>query len=88
MFIYSIYDKKGMFYISQFFARNDAEAVRQVGRAANDSRTDLCSYPDDFALYCNGEFDTNNGIITPIVPLKFVVEIRSLINEVAEGVEK
>lgn len=87
MFIYSIYDKKGSFHISQFFARNDAEAVRQVGNAANDSRFDLHNYPCDFALYCNGEFNPDTGAVSPFSPIKFIVEVSSLIKaeKVAES---
>lgn len=79
MFIYSIYDKKGCFHVNQFFAKNDAEAVRVIGRMANDSRSDLALYPDEFSLFCVGEFNSDNGSISPITPIKFVVEVMSLI---------
>lgn len=79
MFIYSVYDKKGMCYRSQFFAQNDAEAIRAVARSANDSRTDLNMFSADFALYCNGEFNINSGSVAGIVPLKHIVDVNSLI---------
>lgn len=79
MFIYSIFDKKANVHRTQFFASDDASAVRTVGNAANDNRTDLCNYPNDFALYCIGEFDINNGVVSGFVPVKFIVEVGSLV---------
>lgn len=79
MFIYTVYDKKGCVHTAPFFSVNDASAVRAVGNAANDSRTDLCNYPGDFALYCVGQFDPDNGTVSGFVPVKFIVEIASLI---------
>ena len=79
MFIYSIFDKKAMYHRSQFFMRSDAEAVRQLHLAANDSRSDIAMFPDDFALYCLGEFNINDGVITPFAPIKFVCEAASLV---------
>lgn len=78
MFVYSIFDKKGDFHTSQFFAKNDAEAVRIVGRLANDGHSDLSMYPSEFSLHCIGKFNPDNGVITPLAPLKFVVEVLSL----------
>lgn len=79
MFIYSVYDKKAMYHKSQFFERSDAEALRQFIRAANDSRTDICQFPADFDLYCLGEFDINNGVVSGFNPLKFIACAESLI---------
>lgn len=85
MFIYSVFDKKGNFFTSQFFAKNDAEAVRSVARVANDSRSDLSMFPYDFALYCDGEFDSNNGLVSGFNPLKHVVDVDSLIKIETKG---
>ena len=79
MFIYSVFDKKASVHTAPFFCANDASAVRAVGNAANDSRTDLCNYPYDFALYCIGEFNPDNGFVSGITPVRFIVEIGSLV---------
>lgn len=79
MFVFSVFDKKGNFHVDQFFAKNDAEAVRIIGRFANDGRSNLALYPDEFALYCVGEFDSDSGQLSGINPIKFVVEVNSLV---------
>lgn len=86
MFIYSVFDKKGIFHVNQFFAQSDAEAVRIFSRLANDSRSDVAMFPDEFALYCVGEFNSDNGIVSGIIPIKFVVEAMSVLKvEKTEG---
>lgn len=79
MFIYSIYDKKSVCHKSQFFAQSDADAVRTLARITNDSRSDVNMFPDDFALYCLGELNINDGSLSGIVPVKFICEAMSLI---------
>lgn len=78
MFIFSVFDKKAVYHKSQFFERSDAEAVRQFMRAVNDSRTDLNAFPDDFDLYCLGELDINNGVVSSFSPIKFICAASSL----------
>lgn len=87
MFIFSIYDKKGCFHVSQFFARSRSEAVRQFFRLANDSQSDVNMFPDEFALYCNGEFDSDTGIVSVYNPINFIVDASALIKIKAEKVE-
>lgn len=79
MFIYSVFDKKACYHKSYFFERSDAEAVRQFQRAVNDSRTDLNMFSNDFDLYCVGEFDINNGVVSGFNPIKFVCAATSLL---------
>lgn len=72
MLLYSVFDKKGKYFTSPFFARSDAEAVRSFSRIANDDRTDINQFPDDFALYCNGEFHSDIGTFSGSDPVKLV----------------
>ena len=79
MFIFTVYDKKACIHTSPFFAQNKETAVRSFFRLSNDSRTDVNMFPDDYALYCVGEFHDIDGSIIPFVPVEFVVDARSLI---------
>ncbi len=79
MFVYSIFDKKANVHRFPFFSSDDASAVRSVASAANDSRTDLCNYPYDFALYRVGEFNPDTGALSGVTPVIFVVEVGSLV---------
>ena len=79
MFIFTIYDKKACTHTSPFFAINHETAIRSFYRVAHDSRSDINMFPDDFALYCVGEFDSNNGIVSPLKIIEHVVDAYALI---------
>lgn len=79
MFIFAIYDKKACVYRSQFFAQDHETAVRSFYRLTNDSNSDVNMFPDDFALYCIGEFNCDSGIISPLPIVEHCVDARSLL---------
>lgn len=79
MLIFTVYDKKAFIHTSPFFAQNKETAVRSFFRLCNDSRTDVNMFPDDYALYCIGEFHDNDGSIVPFFPVEHVVDARALI---------
>ena len=64
MLMYSIFDKKAIEYGPIFFAKNDAVAVRQFN---NFMHGESILYPDDYALYKVGDFDTETGAIVPAI---------------------
>lgn len=61
--IFSIRDAKGETYNTPFFQKTHGEAERTFRELANDEKSMICKYPDDFDLYCVGEFDTETGNI-------------------------
>lgn len=63
MNLYSIYDNKALVYAIPFCAANHATALRMFGSACEDRGTNLNKYPNDFCLYCIGEFDDSNGMV-------------------------
>lgn len=63
MKLYSVYDKKSMFFDSPFCVENDVQAARSFDQAVNDPRSTLSKYPADFALYYLGEFEGSTGAI-------------------------
>lgn len=79
MFIYSVYDKKACVHTSPFFAVNNETAVRSFYRLANDNRTDVNMFPDDYALYRIGEFNSDHGSVAGFVPVEHLVDANSLI---------
>ena len=79
MSIFTIFDKKACIHTSPFFAPNKETAVRTLFRLVNDSRSDVNLFPDDYALYCVGEFHDHDGSIVPIVPINYIVDARSLL---------
>lgn len=85
MLIFTVYDKKACVHKSQFFAATKEDAVRSFYRLANDSRSDVNCFPDDFALYYVGEFHDNDGSIVPVFPVEHVIDAMSLIKVVKNG---
>lgn len=63
MRIYSIFDSKAGAYLTPFFHRNNATAMRDMEQGVNDPSTGLHKYPADFALFCLAEWDDVAGTI-------------------------
>lgn len=62
-FCYSIYDEKAKEFSPPFFTINDNLAKRIVMESMRGKSMMLSSYPDDFKLYCIGEFNKTTGKI-------------------------
>lgn len=85
MKLYSVYDKKAMFFDSPFCVENDIQAARAFDQAVNDPRSTLSKYPADFALYCLGEYDPGTGFVKcPDIPI-FTHEAMEFVRKSAVG---
>lgn len=67
MKVYSIFDRKAQGYEmpTLMLFRNDELALRAIGAAFNGGQLGglFGKYPEDFEIYCLGEFDQNTGLI-------------------------
>lgn len=82
--IYSIKDTKGAF-LDPVLADNDALAVRNVKTAVNGQKGSLLAmYPEDFELWCIGDFDETTGLIVP-GELRCVVRCNALLDHVQDA---
>ena len=79
MSIYTVYDKKACVHTSPFFAINKETAIRSFYRLANDSRSDVNLFCDDYALYHVGEFYDHDGSVIPVQPVEHIVDASALI---------
>lgn len=61
--LYSVFDKKSGSWEKPFAARTHGEAERMFQSAANDKQTIIGQYPEDFSLWCVGNFDPHTGTI-------------------------
>lgn len=59
--IYSVYDMASESYMSPFFMRTEAEAMRGFNTACNSTDNPIGQYPADYHLYKIGEFTDHNG---------------------------
>lgn len=64
--IYSIFDKKAGLYGMPFFMLNDSLAVRDLQNSLKKSDSPYGSNPEDFQLYCVGDFKPETGLISQI----------------------
>lgn len=63
--MFAIMDKKAECYRFPFFQASSGLAVRVFTDGANDPRSELCKYPEDFEMYELGKFDEDTGKLTP-----------------------
>lgn len=76
---YSVYDRKTLQYHPPFFASTDGAAVRSFGDLANDLNTNVGRHPNDYVLFCIGEFDDQKGAMVPVSPLLHVADAVALV---------
>ena len=76
--LYSIYDKDAKEYGPLFNAKNDIVASRYVEEMIKDVK-----HVDSYALYCMGEFDTENGITATDV--SFISDCSNLVDFVEDA---
>lgn len=62
---YCVLDVKSKVYNSPHFLINDAVAIRQFQMVIMDKESMLSKFPEDYRLYCVGNFDMLTGQIKP-----------------------
>lgn len=72
-FLYSIRDLKTGF-MSPAMEMNDAAAARNFTHAVLHSDGILYSHAQDFSLFRIAEFDSDSGVVSPVVPPVLVLE--------------
>lgn len=84
---YSIFDKKAGTYSNPMFLVSDGVARRSLLDALDDPKTLIHAHPEDFELYCVGEFDEVTGSLLPItengavVPPRFLSSALDFVNK-------
>ena len=61
--IYAIYDKKSEKFDTPFFAHNDVFAKRRYLLMAEEERSPLSMWPEDFALFKVGRFNVDTAVV-------------------------
>lgn len=62
--VFSIFDSNIKAYMPPFFVNHRGEATRGFEELANDSKTNICKYAQDFFLFELGVFDNASGEFT------------------------
>jgi len=63
--VYSIRDTKSETFAPPFLQKTNGEAERSFRQLANDEKSQICRYPEDYDLYLLGEYDDNTGKLSP-----------------------
>lgn len=66
--MYSIRDIKGDYFNAVHISSTHGEAERNFRTLVNEPNSTVSKYPEDFDLYCVGEFNDTDGTITPKYP--------------------
>lgn len=64
--MYSIQDLKANLFSTPMFLQNDSVAIRNL-TASFAGESMLVKYPNDFELFCVGEFDDHSGQVVPLM---------------------
>lgn len=65
---FSIKDSKAEVYNPPFFKPTHGEAERTFRELANDEKTNVNKYPEDFSLWYVGNYNEQTGILEPKEP--------------------
>lgn len=63
--IYAVHDAAVAAYLTPFFCRTAAEAIRSFEAAVNAPDTRFNQAPADYTLFEIGTYEDNSGILTP-----------------------
>lgn len=77
--MFCIYDSKIEAYNRPFTARSKGEAIRSLITEASNSESPLAKHAADYTLFEIGEFNDDNGIITPSHALENLGLIQDLL---------
>lgn len=72
--IYAIRDSKGEVYNTPFYKKTHGEAERDFKTLANDPKSMVFNYPEDFDLYYLGTLDDVSGKLNPIDTPQHIVK--------------
>lgn len=80
--IFSIMDVKAQFFMKPFSEDHTAQAIRAFEIGSNDPKSTFNRFPDDFALFEIGEFNSETGEFTPTPAPLNLCTARNLLKEV------
>lgn len=73
--VFAVFDSKAGFFGNPFFDQKEGSAIRNFADAVNDTSNPnnmWNKHPEDFSLFCLGEFDNNSGELIPSLPKSLV----------------
>lgn len=59
-------------FLSPTVDQSDPVAVRNFSHAILNGNSLMLSHPQDYDLYCIGEYETDSGLLTPLIPPELI----------------
>lgn len=78
--VYALIDLKAGNYGTPFFCASNGLAIRMFSDLVRDPKTTLSRHPDDFQLFCLGEFDDNSGELISLNKPEYLSKAIEFIN--------
>lgn len=82
--VYSVLDTKAESFGTPFFMPNRAMAQRAFNDLAHDDKTLVNKHPSDFMLYEIGDYEDENGELTPCKPINLGLPEQQKVSEAME----
>lgn len=67
--VFAVKDSKAAAFALPFFLPRMEVALRSFRDAIKDPKHDMSRHPEDYSLWCLGEFDDNTGEMKPVEPV-------------------
>lgn len=67
--VFAVKDDKAAAFALPFFLPRMEVALRSFKDAMKDPKHDMSRHPEDYSLWCLGEFDDNLGAMMPVEPV-------------------
>lgn len=68
--IFSIFDSKAENFNTPIFLPTEGQALRIFDDMVNSQDNEIAKHPEDYTLFCVGEFDSDQGLVTPLLTPK------------------
>lgn len=80
LMMFTVRDTKASAYLQPFFMPNEATAIRAMSNCLSTPGHQFYVNPEDFGLYCLGEYDVLDGKCTLLDAPEHVVNLVDLIS--------
>lgn len=81
MGVYTIKDEKALTFLFPFYCQNTTEAVRSFQMSAENPKTSINRWPQEFSLYYLGQFDQTNAKFTMLETPEHVCSAVSVLSQ-------
>lgn len=80
--VFSIFDVKSAIFSQPFFSSNNVTALRSFSDLVGESGNQVSKHPEDFKLYCIGDFNDNSGGLASCPQPEFLANASDFVKSV------